>query len=51
MALMPDGTRRYLGNTYSSQVKALEALARLTLPMKAKVYAVRDVAERRRGKA
>ena len=49
MLLMPDGTRTYIGEAYSSQVKALAAMARITIPAKGKLYAVRDVRTRERG--
>jgi hypothetical protein len=46
MALMPDGSRRYIGEVYSSERKALAALSRLTLPVGAKVYVVHEVVGR-----
>jgi len=49
MALMPDGTRRYLGDGYPGRKKALEALTRMTIPANAKVFAVRDIHEREVG--
>lgn len=49
MALMPDGTRKYIGADYTSESAALRAKAHLTAPSEARVFVVRFTAARRTG--
>jgi hypothetical protein len=51
MAIMPDGTRRYIGEGYTSERAALKAKARLTAPSTARVFVVRALTDRKPGEA